>query len=191
MRHLAVPYHLAHHRADGGTFLGHGHVVDVVVEHGQQLTHQVKFHPRQNALVCKAFQFPDAGAQGGILTVQLLNALFQVDCGGAVSKIGKGVDESSDLPLRLGPLFAQGGKLGLKLGAVACVGRDFRVSLYLTSSLLKVKRSVGKVRFGVRNGKGRSLPYRRPSDEVGRTTTTYRRNLKFRFRVRTYRLPGT
>ena len=71
MRHLAVPHHLAHHRADGGTLLGHGHVVDVVVEQGQQLTHQVKFHPCQNAFVRKAFQFPDAGAQGGILSVYL------------------------------------------------------------------------------------------------------------------------
>ena len=111
MRHLAVPHYLAHHRADGSTLLGHGHIVDVVVEHGQQLTHQVKFHPCQNAFVRKAFQFPDAGTQGGILCVQFLDALFQVDCGGAVSKIGKGVDEGGDLPLRLGLLFAQGGKL--------------------------------------------------------------------------------
>ena len=92
MRHLAVPYHLAHHRADGSALLSHGHVVDVVVEHGQQLTHQVKFHPCQNAFVRKAFQLPDAGAQGGILTVQLLNALFQVDGGGTVAEIGKGDD---------------------------------------------------------------------------------------------------
>ena len=123
MSHLAVPHHLAHHRADGSALLGHGHIVDVVVEHGQQLPHQVKFHPCQNAFVRKAFQFPDAGAQGGILTVQLLNALFQVDCGGAVSKIGKGVDEGGDLPLRLGLLLAQGGKFGLTLGAVARMGR--------------------------------------------------------------------
>ena len=82
MRHLAVPHHLAYHRADGSTLLGHGHIVDVVVEHGQQLTHQVKFHPCQNAFVRKAFQFPDAGAQGGILTVQFLDAFFQVDSGG-------------------------------------------------------------------------------------------------------------
>ena len=140
MSHLAVPHHLARHRADGGTFLGHGHVVDVVMEHSQQLTHQVKFHPCQNALVCKAFQFPDAGAQGGILTVQLLNALFQVDGGGTVAEIGKGVDESSDLPLRLGLLLAQGRKLGLTLGAVACVG-----GLCLFQLLHKVAGMVGKV----------------------------------------------
>ena len=140
MRHLAVPHHLAHHRADGSALLGHGHVVDVVVEHGQQLTHQVKFHPCQNAFVRKAFQFPDAGAQGGILTVQFLDALFQVDSGGTVSKIGKGVDEGGDLPLRLGLLFAQGGKLGLKLGAVACVG-----GLCLFQLLHKVAGMVGKV----------------------------------------------
>ena len=48
MRHLAVPHHLAYHRADGSTLLGHGHIVDVVVKHGQQLTHQVKFHPCQS-----------------------------------------------------------------------------------------------------------------------------------------------
>ena len=140
MRHLAVPYHLAHHRADGSTLLGHGHVVDVVVEHGQQLTHQVELHPRQNAFVRKAFQFPDAGTQGGILTVQLLNALFQVDCGGAVSKIGKGVDEGGDLPLRLGLLLAQGRKPGLTLGAVACVGRTCLFQL-----LHKVAGMVGEV----------------------------------------------
>lgn len=140
MRHLAVPYHLAHHRADGSTLLGHGHVVDVVVEHGQQLTHQVKFHPCQNAFVRKAFQLPDTGAQGGILTVQFLNALFQVDCGGTVAEIGKGVDEGGDLPLRLGLLFAQGRKLGLKLGAVACVG-----GLCLFQLLHKVAGMVGKV----------------------------------------------
>ena len=64
MRHLAVPHHLAHYGADGGTFLGHGHIVDVVVEYGQQLTHQVKFHPCKNPFVRKAFQLPDAGAQG-------------------------------------------------------------------------------------------------------------------------------
>ena len=108
MRHLAVPHHLAHHRADGSALLRHGHVVDVVVEHGQQLPHQVKFHPCQNAFVRKAFQFPDAGAQGGILCIQFLDALFQVNCGGAGSKIGKGVDEGGDLPLRLGLLLAQG-----------------------------------------------------------------------------------
>ena len=121
MRHLAVPHHLAYHRADGSALLRHGHVVDVVVEHGQQLTHQVKFHPCQNAFVCKAFQLPDARAQGGILTVQFLDAFFQGGCGGAVAEVSKGVDEGGDLPLRLGLLFAQGGKLDLKLGADACV----------------------------------------------------------------------
>ena len=105
MRHLAVPHHLAYHRADGSTFLGHGHVVDVVVEHGQQLTHQVKFHPCQNAFVRKAFQFPDAGAQGGILTVQLLDALFQVDSSGAVAEVSQRIDQCIDLPLRLGLLL--------------------------------------------------------------------------------------
>lgn len=140
MRHLAVPHHLAHHGADGGTFLGHGHIVDVVVEHGQQLPHHVKLDAAQNTAVGEAFQFPDAGTQGGILTVQLLNALFQVDCGGAVSKIGKGVDKGGDLPLCLGLLLAQGRKLGLKLGAVACVGRTCLFQL-----LHKVAGMVGKV----------------------------------------------
>ena len=140
MSHLAVPHHLAHHRADGSTFLSHGHIVDVVVEHGQQLTHQVKFHPCQNAFVRKAFQLPDAGAQGGILTVQLLNALFQVDCGSAVSKISEGVDEGSDLPLGLGLLLAQGGKLSLTLGTVARMGRTCLFQL-----LHKVAGMVGKV----------------------------------------------
>ena len=140
MRHLAVPYHLAHHSADGGTLLGYGHIVDVVVEHGQQLPHHVKFHPCQNAFVRKAFQFPDAGAQGGILCIQFLDALFQVDSSGAVSKIGKGVDEGGDLPLRLDLLLAQGRKLGLTLGAVACVG-----GLCLFQLLHKVAGMVGKV----------------------------------------------
>ena len=89
MRHLAVPHHLAHHRADGGTFLGHGHIVDVVVEHGQQLPHHVKLDAAQNTVVGEAFQFPDAGAQGGILPVQLLNALFQVDSSGAVAEVSQ------------------------------------------------------------------------------------------------------
>ena len=140
MRHFAVPYHLAHHGADGSTLLGHGHIVDVVVEHGQQLTHQVKFHPCQNAFVRKAFQLPDAGAQGGILTVQFLDALFQVDSGGTVAEVSQRIDQCIDLPLRLGLLFAQGGKLGLKLGAVACVG-----GLCLFQLLHKVAGMVGKV----------------------------------------------
>ena len=140
MRHLAVPHHLAHHRADGSTLLRHGHIVDVVVEHGQQLTHQVKFHPCQNPFVRKAFQFPDAGAQGGILTVQLLNALFQVDCGGAVAEVSQRIDQCIDLPLRLGLLLAQGRKLGLTLGTVACVG-----GLCLFQLLHKVAGMVGKV----------------------------------------------
>ena len=110
------------------------------MEHGQQLTHQVKFHPCQNAFVRKAFQFPDAGTQGGILCIQFLDALFQVDSSGAVAKIGKGVDEGGDPPLRLGLLLAQGGKLGLKLGAVACVG-----GLCLFQLLHKVAGMVGKV----------------------------------------------
>ena len=106
MSHFAVPHYLAHHRAEGSTLLGHGHIVDVVVEHGQQLTHHVKLDAAQNTVVGEAFQFPDAGTQGGILCIQFLDALFQVDCGGAVSKIGKGVDEGGDLPLRLGLLLA-------------------------------------------------------------------------------------
>lgn len=140
MSHFAVPHYLAHHRADGSTLLGHGHIVDVVVEHGQQLTHQVKFHPCQNPFVRKAFQFPDAGAQGGILTVQLLNALFQVDCGGAVAEVSQRIDQCIDLPLRLGLLLAQGRKLGLTLGTVACVG-----GLCLFQLLHKVAGMVGKV----------------------------------------------
>ncbi len=76
MRHLAVPHHLAHHRADGSTLLRHGHVVDVVVEHSQQLPHHVKLDAAQNTAVGEAFQFPDAGAQGGILCIQFLDALF-------------------------------------------------------------------------------------------------------------------
>lgn len=140
MCHLAVPYHLAHHSADGGTLLGHGHIVDVVVEHGQQLTHHVKLDAAQNTVVGEALQFPDAGAQGGILCIQLLNALFQVDCGGAVSKIGKGVDEGGDLPLRLGLLLAQGRKLGLTLGTVSRMGRACLFQL-----LHKVAGMVGKV----------------------------------------------
>ena len=82
MRHLAVPHHLAHHSADGGTLLGHGHIVDVVVEHGQQLPHHVKLDAAQNTIVGEAFQFPDAGTQGGILCIQFLDALFQVDSSG-------------------------------------------------------------------------------------------------------------
>ena len=140
MRHLAVPHHLAHHRADGGTLLGHGHIVDVVVEHGQQLTHQVKFHPCQNAFIRKAFQFPDAGTQGGILCIQFLDALFQVDGGGTVAEIGKGVDEGGDLPLGLGLLLAEGRKLGLTLGAIARMGRACLFQL-----LHKVAGMVGKV----------------------------------------------
>lgn len=76
MRHLAVPHHLAHHRADGSALLRHGHVVDVVVEHGQQLPHDIKFQSGQNAVIGEAFQFPDAGTQGGILCIQFLDALF-------------------------------------------------------------------------------------------------------------------
>ena len=92
MRHLAVPHHLAHHRADGSTLLGHGHIVDVVVEHGQQLTHDIKFQSGQNAFVCKAFQLPDAGTQGGILCIQFLDALFQVDSSGAVAEVSQRID---------------------------------------------------------------------------------------------------
>ena len=115
MRHLAVPHHLAHHRADGSALLGHGHVVDVVVEHGQQLTHQVKFDAAQNTIVGEAFQFPDAGTQGGILCIQFLDALFQVDSSGAVAEVSQRIDQCIDFPLRLGLLLAQGRKLGLKL----------------------------------------------------------------------------
>ena len=135
MSHFAVPHYLAHHRADGSALLGHGHVVDVVVEHGQQLPHHVKFHPCQNPFVRKAFQFPDAGTQGGILCIQFLDALFQVDSSGAVAEVSQGIDQGIDFPLRLGLLFAQGGKLGLKLGAVACVGADFAFSNCFIKSL--------------------------------------------------------
>lgn len=140
MRHLAVPHHLAHHRADGSALLRHGHVVDVVVEHGQQLPHQVKFHPCQNAFVRKAFQFSDAGTQGGILCIQFLDALFQVDSSGAVAEVSQRIDQCIDLPLRLGLLFAQGGKLGLKLGAVAGMSR-----LCLFQLLHKVAGMVGQM----------------------------------------------
>ena len=140
MRHLAVPYHLAHDRADGSALLGHGHVVDVVVEHGQQLSHHVKLDAAQNTVVGEALQFPDAGTQGGILRVQFLDALFQVDSSGAVAEVSQRIDQCIDLPLRLGLLFAQGGKLGLKLGAVACVG-----GLCLLQLLHKVAGMVSKV----------------------------------------------
>ena len=140
MRHLAVPHHLAHHRADGGTLLGHGHIVDVVVEHSQQLTHQVKFHPCKNPFVRKAFQLPDAGAQGDILTVQFLDAFFQVDSGGTVAEICQRINQGGDLPLRLGLLLAQGRKLGLTLGAIARMGRACLFQL-----LHKVTGMVGKV----------------------------------------------
>lgn len=140
MGHLAVPHHLAHHRADGSALLGHGHVVDVVVEHGQQLPHHVKLDAAQNTVVGEALQFPDAGTQGGILCIQFLDALFQVDSSGAVAEVSQRIDQCIDLPLRLGLLLAQGGKLGLKLGAVACVG-----GLCLFQLLHKVAGMVGKV----------------------------------------------
>ena len=89
MRHLAVPHHLAHHRADGSALLRHGHIVDVVVEHGQQLPHHVKLDAAQNTVVGEAFQFPDAGTQGGILCIQFLDALFQVDSSGAVAEVSQ------------------------------------------------------------------------------------------------------
>ena len=140
MRHLAVPYHLAHDRADGGTLLGHGHIVDGVVEHGQQLTHQVELDAAQNTVVGEALQFPDAGTQGGILCIQFLDALFQVDSSGAVAEVSQRINQCIDLPLRLGLLFAQGRKLGLTLGTVACVG-----GLCLFQLLHTVAGMVGKV----------------------------------------------
>ena len=87
MGHLAVPHHFADDRADGGSLLGHCHVIDVVVEHSQQLPHDIKFQPGQNAIVSKAFQFLNAGTERSILCVQLFDSLFQVDSGGAVLEI--------------------------------------------------------------------------------------------------------
>ena len=110
------------------------------MEHGQQLPHHVKLDAAQNTVVGEVFQFPDAGTQGGILCIQFLDALFQVDSSGAVAEVSQRIDQCIDLPLRLGLLFAQGGKLGLKLGAVACVG-----GLCFFQLLHKVTGMVGKV----------------------------------------------
>lgn len=72
--------------------------------------------------------------------IQFLDALFQVDSSGAVAEVSQRIDQCIDLPLRLGLLFAQGGKLGLKLGAVARMGRTCLFQL-----LHKVAGMVGKV----------------------------------------------
>ena len=137
MRHLAVPHHLAHHRADGSALLRHGHVVDVVVEHGQQPTHHVKTPCRRTPLSVR-LSTPDAGTQGGILTIQFLDALFQVDSSGAVAEVNK--ESIRQLIFRcVSACSLRRWKACFKLGAVTCVG-----GLCLFQLLHKVAGMVGK-----------------------------------------------